>query len=409
MPDIVPQETIENRIHVLRGKKVMLDRDLTALYGVTTGNLNKAVKRNIDRFPEDFMFQLSQEEAEALRFQFGSLKRGEHFKYLPYAFTEQGVAMLSGVLNSKRAVLVNIQIMRAFVRMRNLVAIPAGKYVIEISKRGSAPVADTVDIFPDALTSRTYNLVPFSYIKLVGYDSATVISVDGKQTIPDSTGVISVWAGKHTLNANKPGNKIIMLNMDLEGGDTYKIGLEWKPIDAYLSISTVPVQALIKIGRDSVGMSPVVSLPVAPGKVSVYLLNKMYNGIKRDLFLQPGQSLTFSDTFTTFDNEYLSWKARTERICPYDLLFSGLGDVVIGKEPHGFGFLAIGLTSDAFCGISAYQYFSHKRLQNSAVLPEAEQYYSSRISEDKSWTVGTFAFSMALRLFSFYLTSNIRY
>jgi hypothetical protein len=122
MKEIISQVSIESRIHLFRGKKVMVDRDLAELYEVSTGNLNKAVKRNIERFPEDFMFQLGQEEAEALRFQFGSLKRGAHFKYLPYAFTEQGVAMLSGVLNSARAVAINIQIMRAFVRIRNLVS-----------------------------------------------------------------------------------------------------------------------------------------------------------------------------------------------------------------------------------------------------------------------------------------------
>lgn len=96
----------------------MLDRDLAGLYEVTTGNLNKAAKRNIERFPDDFMFQLSEEEAESLRFQIGSLKRGEHFKYLPFAFTENGVAMLSVILNSPRAIQVNIQIMRAFVKKR---------------------------------------------------------------------------------------------------------------------------------------------------------------------------------------------------------------------------------------------------------------------------------------------------
>lgn len=101
----------------------MLDRDLAVLYDVTTGNLNKAVKRNRARFPEDFMFQLTKEEGLTLSsFQNGILKRGQNIKYLPYVFTEQGVAMLSSVLNSERAVMVNIQIMRAFVRIRNLVA-----------------------------------------------------------------------------------------------------------------------------------------------------------------------------------------------------------------------------------------------------------------------------------------------
>lgn len=104
----------------------MLDFDLAELYGVTTGNLNKAVKRNIERFPERFMFQLTQ--SEALRFQNGTLnettgktKRGQHFKYMPYAFTEQGVSMLSAVLRSPTAVQVSISIMDAFVAMRNYI------------------------------------------------------------------------------------------------------------------------------------------------------------------------------------------------------------------------------------------------------------------------------------------------
>ncbi len=108
---------------MIRRHKVMLDRDLAALYGVETKNLNKAVRRNIDRFPLDFMFQLTKEAAESLRFQFGTLKRGQHFKYLPYAFTEQGVAMLSSVLRSKQAVQVNVAIMRAFIRLRETLAL----------------------------------------------------------------------------------------------------------------------------------------------------------------------------------------------------------------------------------------------------------------------------------------------
>jgi len=120
--DLVPTEIIAGKILLIRGQKVMLDRDLAELYGVTTGNLNKAVSRNLKRFPGDFMIQLIKNESESLRFQFGSLKRGQHTKYLPYAFTEQGVAMLSSVLNSDRAIDVNIAIMRAFVKVREYLA-----------------------------------------------------------------------------------------------------------------------------------------------------------------------------------------------------------------------------------------------------------------------------------------------
>jgi hypothetical protein len=120
MESLVPLERIEKRIFVFRCHKVMLDSDLADLYGVSTKRLNEQVRRNIKRFPADFMIQLTDEEANALRSQIATLKpgRGKHRKYLPYAFTEQGVAMLSSILNSERAIQVNIEIMRAFVRLR---------------------------------------------------------------------------------------------------------------------------------------------------------------------------------------------------------------------------------------------------------------------------------------------------
>ncbi len=115
---------IESRMFLIRGQKVMLSQHLAELYEVEPRALNQAVKRNIERFPEDFMFQLTEEEAALLRSQTVTLKtgRGQHAKYLPYAFTEQGVAMLSSVLHSERAIQVNIEIMRAFVRLRQMLA-----------------------------------------------------------------------------------------------------------------------------------------------------------------------------------------------------------------------------------------------------------------------------------------------
>lgn len=114
-------DSIAALITVVRKHNVMLDSDLATLYGVTTGNLNKAVKRNLDRFPEDFMFQLTEEEATSLVFQNGRSKTGRGGRRSePYAFTQEGVAMLSSVLNSPRAVAVNIGIMRAFIRLRQM-------------------------------------------------------------------------------------------------------------------------------------------------------------------------------------------------------------------------------------------------------------------------------------------------
>jgi len=127
MPDIQPAftlDTIARRIYEIRGQRIMLDADLAEMYGVAAKVLNQAVKRNAERFPEDFMFRLTSEEADSLRSQIVTLKsgRGQHRKYLPCAFTEQGVAMLSSVLRSSRAVMVNVAIMRAFVQLRGMLA-----------------------------------------------------------------------------------------------------------------------------------------------------------------------------------------------------------------------------------------------------------------------------------------------
>jgi hypothetical protein len=118
---IIPSAFISQKIFFVRGTRVMLDADLARLYGVETKNLNKAVKRNASRFPVDFMFQLASKELQILRFQIGTSKgmRGGR-RYAPYAFTEQGIAMLSSVLHSSRAVQVNVAIMRTFVRLREM-------------------------------------------------------------------------------------------------------------------------------------------------------------------------------------------------------------------------------------------------------------------------------------------------
>lgn len=142
---IVPLARIESCIHVLRGEKVMLDTDLAALHGVKTEAINQAVKRNLNRFSEDFMFQITPEEREFLTSQNVISKTGRGGRRtLPYAFTEQGVAMLSSVLRSEQAVSVNIEIMRAFVRMREVLSTHrelAGKIATRLAgwKRNTTP------------------------------------------------------------------------------------------------------------------------------------------------------------------------------------------------------------------------------------------------------------------------------
>ncbi len=117
-PKLLPEDAIIQKIYWIRGEKVILDTDLAVLFGIHTKALKQAVRRNMERFPEDFMFILLKDEFDSLRSQFVTLKRGQHAKYLSFAFTEQGVAMLSGILSSKQAISVNIAIMRAFVQLR---------------------------------------------------------------------------------------------------------------------------------------------------------------------------------------------------------------------------------------------------------------------------------------------------
>jgi len=119
---VLAEESILSKIYLIRGKKVMIDRDLAGLYGVETKQLKRQVRRNIDRFPDDFMFELNEDEFQEWRSQFGTSNEGDKMglRYAPYVCTEQGVAMLSSVLNSERAIKVNIQIMRIYTKMREL-------------------------------------------------------------------------------------------------------------------------------------------------------------------------------------------------------------------------------------------------------------------------------------------------
>jgi len=120
---MIPEERIEKKILLIKGQKVMLDKDLAELYDVPTKSLNLAVKRNITRFPVDFMFRLTKKEVDSLRFQIETSNKGRGGRrYLPYIFTQEGVAMLSSVLNSPRAIAVNIAIMRVFVKLRQILA-----------------------------------------------------------------------------------------------------------------------------------------------------------------------------------------------------------------------------------------------------------------------------------------------
>jgi len=146
---LITSERIVSKIYIIRNRKVMLDRDLAELYGVQTKVLNLAVKRNIKRFPEDFMFQLMKEEDKSLKSQIETLKkgRGQHQKYLPNVFTEQGVAMLSSVLNSGRAINVNIQIIRTFTKIRELLATNEAlqRKVMEMERKYDGKIKEIFD------------------------------------------------------------------------------------------------------------------------------------------------------------------------------------------------------------------------------------------------------------------------
>lgn len=143
----LPDEVIMNKIYIIRGHKVMLDKDLAELYQVETKRLKEQVKRNIKRFPSHFMFELTDQENEALRSQFATLKKGEHSKYLPYAFTEHGVLMLSNVLKSGTAIEVSIKIIDVFVKLRKaLMDYTELQLMIEDLRRSTDKNTKSIDI-----------------------------------------------------------------------------------------------------------------------------------------------------------------------------------------------------------------------------------------------------------------------
>jgi hypothetical protein len=156
----MPVEVIGSRIYLARGQKVMFDSDLADLYHVPTKSLNLAVRRNLDRFPEDFMFQLTREEAGCLRFQSETSKGRGGRRYFPYVFTEQGVAMLSSVLKSKSAIQINIAIMRAFVRIRQVLATHKGvvrklEAIERIQRRQGVEISNIWDALNQLMAPKT--------------------------------------------------------------------------------------------------------------------------------------------------------------------------------------------------------------------------------------------------------------
>jgi hypothetical protein len=172
MPDqnVVPLERVERAILILRGHRVILDSDLAALYGVPVKRLNEQVKRNIDRFPDDFAFTLTEEEHEALRSQFATLKtgRGGHRKYLPRAFTEHGALMVASVLNSPKAVEMSILVVRAFVRLRQILATnrQLATKLDELERRIAAHDKNIVALFQ---TVRSLMAVPEKPKRRIGF------------------------------------------------------------------------------------------------------------------------------------------------------------------------------------------------------------------------------------------------
>lgn len=162
-------DQVKQNILLIRGHRVMLDADLAKLYGVTTKRLNEQVQRNKKRFPSDFMFQLTLEEAERLKSQFATLKtgRGQHRKYRPYAFTELGVAMLSSVLHSERAIQVNIAIMRAFVQLREMIGSNKGlaRRLNELEKKYDSQFRIVFEAIRELMAE------PESKIKRIGFNT----------------------------------------------------------------------------------------------------------------------------------------------------------------------------------------------------------------------------------------------
>ena len=153
MVNVIPAERIQSRVLLIRGEKVLIDSELAELYGVETGALNRAVLRNLARFPTDFMFRLTADEFKNLRCQIGTSSYGGR-RFLPYAFTEQGVAMLSGLLNSPRAVAVNIEIMRAFVRLRQLITthVELARKLVTIERKYDAQFKVVFDAIRELMT-----------------------------------------------------------------------------------------------------------------------------------------------------------------------------------------------------------------------------------------------------------------
>jgi TolB-like protein len=291
--------------------------------------------------------------------------------------------------------------------------IESGNHEIEIKMKGYLPTHEKIFIDANANIKKDFVLRGISHLLFPDFEIGTKIFIDGEyQELPASM-LIQTTPGIHNVKFSNDNYYDSTLSINCAIGDTTVLKIKQYPKNGSLKVNTVPIKTLVKLKGPSweyeVGLSPIEDFSLKPGNYTVSLLHKKYENKDINCTIFPGRTFVINDTLSLFSKDFIKWENAKPRNDRANLLLSGIGIIKLKKPEYGIGFFSIGIISDVFLGISAYQLASHYNQRNEAVMKIEKKYYQDRLDEDKKWVIGSFASSVAIRFVSYLFSNKLTY
>jgi hypothetical protein len=286
-----------------------------------------------------------------------------------------------------------------------------GNHLLEIRLNDFEPIRDNISLAPAMMLDKKYTLRPIAYIKVNGVSEGMNITIDGTNSKLEKGNIITTTEGRHAVFIQKKDYYNSTFEIEIIKNDTAVITARLAPIGGKLNVFSFPENSTINItGEKGMavggGTTPFTNISLNPGKYLIEQKSKKYQALLNMVEILPNQEVTVVDTFKVFSAKYLSWEADKTRYKKMNFVEAGLGEIKINKPAYGYIFLTIGLFSDVFVGISAYQTGSHYFQRKNALIKVEKDYYQKRFQEDQYWLVGSVLSSAILRYVSFLITEK---
>ncbi len=288
-------------------------------------------------------------------------------------------------------------------------SLEVGVYIIECTHNDYYPYATTVSVSALQTTDLSIEMKPLSYLLFENLIPTATVWIDGRLVDMQGVNLLAVPPGTHDVQIQRAGFRDGFFDVVTTKGDTTYLKIDYTPLPATLTVSTVPPRAGIILNGHFKGRTPSIFHNMQPDTYSLMLTDKIHKPINRQFYLASGSTLAIQDTFKQLSGEYLEWKHRQYKLHYYDMILAGSGRTMMKQDAPGFLFLGAGLASDLIFGYSTYKYYSHNQKSIHAKSVSELDLYEKRETEDFIWAVSSCTTSLLLRLFSSLLTINMEF